>query len=52
MPGADPALTVPPAIRAAVDRIMPADLWPGGWDGGVSAHLATGAHELDWARRR
>jgi choline dehydrogenase-like flavoprotein len=49
LPGADDAPAVPPALRAAVDRIIPADRWPGGWDGGVSAHLTRGGHELDWA---
>ena len=52
MPDADgsAALVVPPAVRAAVDRIIPADRWPGGWDGGVSAYLAHAGADLDWAR--
>src|SRR5919202_2049267 len=37
------------ALRAAVDRIIPADDWPGGWDGGVRAYLAEGASEQPWA---
>ncbi|GGO65368.1 gluconate dehydrogenase [Microbacterium nanhaiense] len=28
------------ALRAAVDRIIPADGWRAGWDGGVGAYLA------------
>ncbi|TXN32446.1 GMC family oxidoreductase [Lacisediminihabitans profunda] len=37
-------------IRAAVDRIIPADDWPAGWDGGVSAYVSLANEELDWAR--
>ncbi|CAM3401726.1 GMC family oxidoreductase [Occultella aeris] len=29
------------ALRAAVDRVIPADDWPGGWAGGVREHLAS-----------
>ena len=36
-------------LRAAVDRIIPADEWPGGWEGGVGAYLAESAAELQWA---
>lgn len=50
-PAPDP-LTASAAIRAAVDRIIPADDWPAGWEGGVADHLATGGVELDWARPR
>ena len=28
-----------PAIRAAVDRLIPADAWPGAWEGGVGDYL-------------
>ena len=28
-----------PALRAAVDRIIPGDRWPSGWDGGVGDYL-------------
>ncbi|RCK68879.1 hypothetical protein DT076_13195 [Desertihabitans brevis] len=38
------------ALRAAVDRIIPADEWPGGWDGGVGDYLAAPGPDLDWAR--
>ena len=37
-------------IRAAVDRIIPADSWPAGWDGGVSGYVSLSNLELDWAR--
>ncbi len=38
-----------PAIRAAVDRIIPADDWPAGWDGGVAGYLHRAAGQLVWA---
>lgn len=38
-------------LRAAVDAIVPADEWPGGWDGGVAALLdRDGDAVLAWAR--
>ncbi|MEO7123780.1 MAG: GMC oxidoreductase [Lacisediminihabitans sp.] len=37
-------------IRAAVDRIIPVDSWPAGWDGGVSDYVAAAGPELEWAR--
>ena len=36
-------------LRAAVDRVIPADEWPGGWAGGVGAYLVEGGDELHWA---
>ena len=36
-------------LRAAVDRVIPADEWPAGWKGGVGAYLAGNAAELQWA---
>ena len=36
-------------LRAAVDRVIPADDWPGGWDGGVGQYLAGWATERQWA---
>ena len=36
-------------LRAAVDRVIPADEWPGGWEGGVGAYLAEYGTELRWA---
>ncbi|MGN6744259.1 MAG: GMC family oxidoreductase N-terminal domain-containing protein [Amnibacterium sp.] len=50
MPDADEAPAVPSSIRAAVDRVLPADRWPAGWDGGVAAYLSDAGAELDWAR--
>ncbi|WP_082487036.1 GMC oxidoreductase [Leifsonia sp. Root112D2] len=40
---------VSPTIRAAIDRVIPADAWPGGWEGGVGAYLVSARHELRWA---
>lgn len=40
---------IPPAIRAAVDRVIPADEWPGGWDGGVGSYLDRQNPDLGWA---
>src|SRR5947209_2939956 len=37
------------ALRAAVDRVIPADDWPAGWAGGVGAYLQGSAAELAWA---
>ncbi|TAM66529.1 MAG: glucose-methanol-choline oxidoreductase [Microbacteriaceae bacterium] len=36
-------------IRAAVDRIIPADRWPGGWDGGVAVYVDPENPDLGWA---
>ncbi len=36
-------------LRAAVDRVIPADEWPGGWEGGVGEYLAASDAELHWA---
>ncbi|SDD77884.1 GMC oxidoreductase [Auraticoccus monumenti] len=36
-------------LRAAVDRVVPADGWPAGWSGGVEHHLTT-SPDLGWAR--
>jgi choline dehydrogenase-like flavoprotein len=36
-------------LRAAVDRVIPADAWPGGWEGGVGSYLADSEAELRWA---
>jgi len=36
-------------LRAAVDRVIPADEWPGGWEGGVEDYLAEAGTELRWA---
>src|SRR5579875_3185667 len=41
---------VPSAIRAAIDRVVPADAWPGGWDGGAAAHLSDDADDVAWSR--
>jgi len=39
------------ALRAAVDAVIPADEWPGGWEGGVRELLARdGEAVLGWAR--
>jgi len=48
--GASPIELFTANIRAAVDRIIPADDWPAGWDGGVSAYVSLADGELDWAR--
>ncbi len=43
------AMPVPsPTIRAAVDRIIPPDSRPGGWEGGVAAYFAD-SPDLGWA---
>jgi choline dehydrogenase-like flavoprotein len=36
------------AIRAAIDRVIPPDRSPGGWEGGVAAYLAD-SPDLGWA---
>jgi choline dehydrogenase-like flavoprotein len=36
-------------LRAAVDRVIPVDDWPGGWEGGVGLYLAEGNPEQQWA---
>jgi choline dehydrogenase-like flavoprotein len=41
-------MQVSTAIRAAVDRVIPADRWAGGWEGGVDAYLAD-SPDLGWA---
>jgi choline dehydrogenase-like flavoprotein len=38
-----------PELRAAVDRVIPADDWPGGWEGGVGRYLSESRTELRWA---
>lgn len=43
-------LSIPPAARAAVDRIIPADRWPAGWAGGVGDYLASAGRDLEWAQ--
>ena len=54
MPAGDgqSSLIVPAAVRAAVDRVIPADGWPGGWAGGVGQYLATAGEDLGWAAPR
>jgi choline dehydrogenase-like flavoprotein len=37
-----------PTLRAAIDRVIPADEWPSGWQGGVAEYLAT-SRDLGWA---
>ena len=58
MSGAEGALDAPQRwlevigsaeLRAAVDRVIPADEWPGGWQGGVGDYLAERGTELLWA---
>ncbi|MDQ1580091.1 MAG: hypothetical protein QOD05_866 [Microbacteriaceae bacterium] len=41
---------VTPTIRAAVNRVIPADEWPAGWEGGVADYFATAARDLAWIR--
>jgi len=52
-PCTDPASTghpiATPAIRAAINRVIPVDSWPGGWEGGVGTYLVTASHDLQWA---
>src|SRR5687768_3250849 len=36
-------------LRAAINRVIPADEWPGGWEGGVGDYLAECGAELRWA---
>ena len=36
-------------LRAAVDRVIPADQWPAGWRGGVGEYLTESGNELQWA---
>ena len=50
LPGANPSELFTANIRAAIDRIIPADGWPAGWTGGVSDYVALANRELDWAR--
>ncbi|GAB3614337.1 hypothetical protein GCM10027415_26770 [Humibacter ginsengisoli] len=42
-----------PALRAAADRIIPADAWPAGWEGGVAEYLTvdpiSADRDLAWA---
>ena len=58
MPGAEGGSSAPrrwlevtgsAELRAAVDRVIPADEWPGGWEGGVGEYLAECGTELQWA---
>ena len=42
-------VTASAELRAAVDRIIPADDWPAGWEGGVGVYLAEGGAEQAWA---
>ncbi|MVA76363.1 hypothetical protein GC722_10050 [Auraticoccus sp. F435] len=46
------ALPTPAVLRLAVDRIIPADEWPGGWDGGVGQYLQAPNPDLSWAAPR
>ncbi len=60
-PGADPAddhtrqrwawsrIIDSAVFRAAIDRIIPEDEWPGGWAGGVGSYLRRAGPELHWA---
>ena len=48
--GASPIELFTANIRAAIDRIIPADSWPAGWTGGVSDYVALADGDLDWAR--
>lgn len=41
-------MEIPSALRAAVDRIIPADSRPGGWEGGVGDYVRT-SPDLGWA---
>ncbi|GAA1845531.1 GMC oxidoreductase [Microlunatus capsulatus] len=43
------AVVQDPQLRAAVDRVVPADDWPAGWAGGVGDYLAEGGTEQEWA---
>jgi choline dehydrogenase-like flavoprotein len=43
------AVTSSAHLRAAVDRVIPADDWPGGWEGGVAAYLVEGNEDQRWA---
>ncbi len=47
-PGVSPAELFTPNIRAAIDRIIPADRWPAGWAGGVSDYVSVAGQELEW----
>ena len=52
MPGSPPRwlrVISSPELRAAVDRVIPADRWPGGWVGGVGLYLSEGGPEQWWA---
>ncbi|MGZ0712692.1 GMC oxidoreductase (plasmid) [Coraliomargarita sp. W4R53] len=37
------------SLRAAVERVIPADSWPSGWDGGVAEYLESSSGDLAWA---
>jgi choline dehydrogenase-like flavoprotein len=39
-----------PTLRAAVNRIIPADEWPSGWDGGVGEYLRNERRDVEWAQ--
>jgi hypothetical protein len=43
------AVTSSAHLRAAVDRVIPADDWPGGWEGGVGTYLAEATEDQRWA---
>ena len=58
VPGADGGSSAPQRwlevtrsaeLRAAVDRVIPADEWPAGWEGGVGEYLTECGTELRWA---
>ncbi len=42
-------VTASAALRAAVDRVIPADDWPGGWEGGVGTYLSEAGADQRWA---
>ncbi len=42
-------VTTSDSLRAAVDRVIPPDDWPGGWEGGVGSYLAEAGAEQRWA---
>ncbi|MCU1526470.1 MAG: glucose-methanol-choline oxidoreductase [Frondihabitans sp.] len=48
MPADEPSLLTS-CMRAAVNRVVPADDWPAGWEGGVADFLAASRADLAWA---
>ena len=40
---------ISPALIAAINRIIPPDEWPSGWDGGVGGYLERTNPDLGWA---